>query len=96
VPPKIWWRRRSSVIADQLAELTQRFVAASGVRGRSRRLLSAAVSAWLTFVRALCVQWLTDQAFSRAELHELCVGALRGAIGSVVDLDRRPVLKAAP
>jgi AcrR family transcriptional regulator len=84
-----------SIIADELAQLAHRLVVASGVRGRAQKRLAAAVSAWLTYVRVLCVEWLTHQAFSRRELHDLCVGALRGAVGSILDLDQSPQLTGA-
>jgi len=79
-----------SIIADELAQLAHRLVMASGVRGDAQKLLAAAVSAWLTYVRVLCVEWLTHQAFSRRELHDLCIGALQGAVGSILDLDKAP------
>lgn len=84
-----------SIIGDQLSQIARRLVTASRLRGHSRKLVAAAVAGWLTYVRVLCVEWLTHQAFSRTELHELCVGALRGAVGSLVDLDREPIVRAS-
>lgn len=79
-----------AIIADELSQLTQRLVAAARVRGRKKKMLTAAVSGWLSFVRVVCVEWLANRAFSRDELHEMCVGALRGAVGSIMDLDYDP------
>lgn len=35
----------------------------------------------VVFVRVLSVEWLSDQAFTREQLCEMCLGALRGALG---------------
>ncbi|GAA0381201.1 TetR/AcrR family transcriptional regulator [Streptomyces blastmyceticus] len=77
-----------AVITDELAELRQRVLDATGLDGRPRDTVSAALTSWLVFVRALCVEWLTNEAFSRAELHAMSVGALRGALAAVTDVDR--------
>ncbi|MFJ8386572.1 TetR/AcrR family transcriptional regulator [Streptomyces sp. NPDC094438] len=77
-----------AIITDELAELRRRVLDATGLDGRSRDTVSAALTSWLVFVRALCVEWLTNEAFSRTELHAMSVGALRGALGAVTDADR--------
>ncbi|WKK24487.1 TetR/AcrR family transcriptional regulator [Streptomyces olivoreticuli] len=77
-----------AVITDELAELRQRVLDATGLDGRPRDTVSAALTSWLVFVRALCVEWLTNEAFSRTELHAMSVGALRGALAAVTDVDR--------
>ena len=68
---------RNTVIA------ANRVLDATGLEDHSRELVSAVLMSWLVFVRTLCVDWLTNQTFSRGELHEMCIGALRGALGSV-------------
>ncbi|RCH70186.1 TetR/AcrR family transcriptional regulator [Streptomyces sp. SDr-06] len=77
-----------AIIDDELAELSRRVLDATGLEGRTRDTVSAALTAWLVFVRALCLDWLTNETFSRAELHAMAVGALRGALGAVTDVDR--------
>ncbi|MFE9119950.1 TetR/AcrR family transcriptional regulator [Streptomyces sp. NPDC007172] len=77
-----------AIINDELAELSRRVLGATALEGRARDTASAALTAWLVFVRALCVDWLTHETFSRTELHDMSVGALRGALGAVIDADR--------
>lgn len=77
-----------AIITDELAELRQRLLDVIVLDGGSRDTVSAALTSWLVFVRALCVEWLSDETISRAELHAMCVGALRGALAAVMDVDR--------
>lgn len=77
-----------AVIDDELAVLRRRLLDATGLEDGPRDLVSAALMSWLVFVRTLCVDWLTNQTFSRIELRDMCVGALLGALGAVMDLDR--------
>jgi AcrR family transcriptional regulator len=66
-----------AVITGGFAALQRRLLDAAGVDGP---LASAAVLAWLEFVRVMCVEWLAHQTFDRVELHDLCVRALLGAL----------------
>jgi AcrR family transcriptional regulator len=75
-----------AIIADEFAVLRSRVLDAAGLAGARRETVSAALTAWLVFVRVLCVSWLADEAFSRTVLRDMCVGALRGALDAVVDL----------
>ncbi|RKT54724.1 TetR/AcrR family transcriptional regulator [Saccharothrix australiensis] len=75
-----------AVIADEFSVLRQRLLDAAGLEGHVREVVSAATMAWLVFVRTLCVEWLVDDAFSRAELRDVCVGALLGALEPVLDI----------
>jgi AcrR family transcriptional regulator len=83
-----------AVITDELAALRERIVDAAGLTDHARALASAALAGWLVSVRVLCTEWLSSKAFSRAELREVCLGALTGALAVVTDLDppaqRRP------
>ncbi|WP_409463738.1 TetR/AcrR family transcriptional regulator [Amycolatopsis sp. GA6-003] len=72
-----------AAITDELTALRQRLVDASGLTGHAGELLSAALTGWLQFVRVLCVEWLLTEAMSRAELRDLCVGALTGALEKI-------------
>lgn len=76
-----------AIITDELAELRGRVLDASGLEDSARDIASAALVSWLVFVRVLCVEWLVHEAFSRAELRDMCMGALLGALRPVVDLD---------
>ncbi|MEV6670017.1 TetR/AcrR family transcriptional regulator [Streptomyces sp. NPDC051162] len=77
-----------AIIADELAELRQRLLGVIVLEGGRKDAASAALTSWLVFVRALCVEWLSGEVVSRTELHAMCVGALRGALGAVMDVDR--------
>lgn len=77
-----------AVIADELAEVRRRVLDAAGLQGRARDVVSAALTSWLMFVRTLCVEWLANGTFSRAELHDMCVGSLWGTLGAVTDVGR--------
>ncbi|PXY29079.1 TetR/AcrR family transcriptional regulator [Prauserella sp. PE36] len=77
-----------AVIEGELDVLRGRLLDVTAFEDRDRELVSSALMSWLVFVRALCVEWLTTEAFSRAQLRDMCVGALLGALGAVVDVDR--------
>jgi AcrR family transcriptional regulator len=69
-----------SIISDELGALRHRMIEACGLEGRRREIASVALPAWLAFVRTSCVEWLQRPVISRAELHELCLHALLGAL----------------
>lgn len=69
-----------AIISDELAELRRRLLDAVALDARRRPAASAAVGAWLVFVRVLCVDWLDEQNFTRTELRDICLGALLGAL----------------
>jgi AcrR family transcriptional regulator len=73
-----------AIISDELAELRRRMLDAFEFSGHARDVASATLNAWLLFVRALCVEWLENNTFSRAELRDVCLGALSGAFGSTI------------
>lgn len=77
-----------AVIDDELTVLRRRLLDAAGLEEDLREPVSAALLSWLVFVRSLCVDWLANEAFSRTVLRDMCVGALMGALGAVMDLDR--------
>ncbi|MEU8685180.1 helix-turn-helix domain-containing protein [Streptomyces sp. NPDC048611] len=76
-----------TVITGELTELRRRLLHSTGLGDGPGDMVPAALMSWLVFVRALCVEWLTHQAFSRTELREMCVGALLGTLRPVMDLD---------
>jgi hypothetical protein len=59
----------------------------TGLDGHARDVVSAVLTSWLAFVRVLCVDWLANRTFTRIELRGICLGALRGALGDVSNLD---------
>jgi AcrR family transcriptional regulator len=78
------------IIDGELGELRRRVLAAAGLDGDAldaprRAMAAAAVTSWLVFVRALCVDWLTTHParYSRTRLRDICVGALNGALEPV-------------
>jgi AcrR family transcriptional regulator len=73
-----------AIISDELAELRRRILDALDFKDLSREVTSAAIHAWLVFVRAMCVEWLETDAFSRTELRDVCLGALQGAFASTI------------
>ncbi|MFE1177414.1 TetR/AcrR family transcriptional regulator [Streptomyces sp. NPDC058773] len=79
-----------AVITDELTELRRRLLDSTGLGDGPHEAVPAALMSWLTFVRALCVDWLAHQSFSRTVLREMCVGALLGALHPVMDLDGTP------
>ncbi|WP_285488739.1 TetR/AcrR family transcriptional regulator [Amycolatopsis taiwanensis] len=69
-----------AIISDELAELRRRLIDAVVCDGRRRAVAAATLHAWLVFVRALSVDWLAEQNFTRTELRDICLGALQGAL----------------
>lgn len=72
-----------AIITGELTELRKRVLAATGVTGHDRDVLEAILTSWLTFVRVLCVEWLTDLDIDRARLRDICLDALLGATRSI-------------
>jgi AcrR family transcriptional regulator len=72
-----------TIIDDELVELRDRLVAASGFSGHSRELATAAVLAWLRFVAVLSMDWLDGGTISRDELRRVCLGALGGVLSGL-------------
>ena len=79
-----------AIISDELAVLRDRVLATQDLDDASRRALSTILMGWLTFVRVLCVEWLTVPAFSRETLRDVCVEALFGALGPLAVRDSGP------
>jgi hypothetical protein len=61
------------IISEELAELRRRMLDAGGLSGHARVSASIALSGWLAFVRAVCVEWLEDgRRSSRARRCATC------------------------
>lgn len=80
-----------AIISDELGELRRRMLDAYDFGAIGRDVASAALYAWLVFVRAICVEWLTHAAFSRRALRDVCLGALLGALNSAADSPGPPL-----
>jgi AcrR family transcriptional regulator len=70
------------IISDELAELRKLMLDASGLHDRARVRASIALSGWLAFVRAVCVEWLgdPDQTLTREDVRKMCLSALLSAL----------------
>lgn len=82
--------RIQGIISEELGTLRQRMLEVTGLDGHQREIASIALLAWLAFVRTICVEWLQSPTISRAELRDVCLHALLGAVGSLVDSDDLP------
>jgi AcrR family transcriptional regulator len=69
-----------AIINEELAVLRGRLLDAAGLTGRARDVASAALHAWLVFVRVMCLEWLEHQTISRAEVREICLRTLLAAL----------------
>ncbi|WP_240437793.1 TetR/AcrR family transcriptional regulator [Sciscionella marina] len=70
------------IISAELNELRARMLDAYGYTGHERELASAALLAWLEFIRAMCVEWLRRREISREEVRATCLRTLRAALES--------------
>lgn len=73
-----------AIVIGELAELRHRMIEISGLDGHDRTVLASVLTSWLVFVRVLVVDWLADEAVTRDELREICLGAARGALGDLI------------
>lgn len=69
-----------AIIDDELTVLRARVLDATGFTGHSRAVASAALRAWLVFVREICVEWLEGQAIERDEVRAVCLRTLSAAL----------------
>lgn len=75
-----------AIIAGELGELRERVLDALRLEGPPRATVSAILTSWLTFVRVLTVEWLEHGTPTRAQMREIALGALLGALGPVIDI----------
>ncbi|WP_280419531.1 TetR/AcrR family transcriptional regulator [Nocardia carnea] len=73
-----------AIIAEELSELRQRILDAIGLTGVRRTLASSILMGWLTFVRIVTIDWLDTRPCPRAELREICIAALLGALEPLI------------
>ncbi|MBF6464172.1 TetR/AcrR family transcriptional regulator [Nocardia beijingensis] len=75
-----------AIIAGELGELRERVLDALRLAGPPRATVSAILTSWLTFVRVLTVDWLEHGTPTRAQMREISLGALLGALRPVIDI----------
>ncbi|BDT96850.1 putative TetR-family transcriptional regulator [Nocardia sputorum] len=75
-----------AIIAGELGELRERVLDALRLEGPPRATVSAILTSWLTFVRVLTVDWLEHGTPARAQMREISLGALLGALRPVIDI----------
>jgi AcrR family transcriptional regulator len=78
----------AAIISDELAVLRDRLVDVLTVGEAERAVVSTVVLSWLTFVRVLCIEWLSSGVPSRSQVLDICLRALIGAL--------EPVLPSTP
>ncbi|RII18688.1 HTH-type transcriptional repressor KstR2 [Streptomyces sp. YIM 130001] len=84
-------RAIQTIMTDELAALRERLLGALPLMDDgSRRAVSGVLNGWLVFVQVLCVDWLTEETCTRAELRDVCIGAVLGAIRPLLDEDPAP------
>ncbi|MEU7298251.1 TetR/AcrR family transcriptional regulator [Streptomyces exfoliatus] len=56
----------------------------------AREAVSGVLKSWLVFVQVLCVDWLTHETCTRAQLRDVCIGAALGALRPLLAEDPAP------
>ncbi|WP_431040591.1 TetR/AcrR family transcriptional regulator [Streptomyces sp. P1-3] len=80
-----------TIIADELDALREGLLGVLPLADDStREAVSGVLKSWLVFVQVLCVDWLTKETCTRAELRDVCIGAVLGAIRPLLDEDPAP------
>ncbi|MFG2222290.1 TetR/AcrR family transcriptional regulator [Streptomyces sp. NPDC048644] len=80
-----------TIITDELDALRERLLGVIPLADDgTRKAVSAVLKSWLVFVQVLCVDWLTEETCTRAELRDVCIGAVLGAIRPLLDEDPAP------
>ncbi|MFJ7958132.1 TetR/AcrR family transcriptional regulator [Streptomyces sp. NPDC096319] len=80
-----------TIITGELDALRERLLGVLPLADdRARSAVSGVLTSWLVFVRVLCVDWLTHETCTRAELRDVCVGAVVGALRPLLDEDPAP------
>jgi len=74
-----------AIINDELSALRARMLDACCLAGRQRDVASAALHAWLVFVRVMCLEWLETQNFDRGEVRSVCLRTLLAALAAAED-----------
>ncbi len=73
----------ATIISDELSVLRERVVSVAQVGPQDQALLGDVLMGWLVFVRVLCVEWLSEQGYSRDVLRDVCTASLAGALSTI-------------
>ncbi|MFD7641453.1 TetR/AcrR family transcriptional regulator [Kitasatospora sp. NPDC059795] len=80
-----------TIMDDELDALRERLLGVLPIGDdRARQAVSGVLKSWLVFVQVLCVDWLIEPHCTRAELRDVCIGAVLGAIRPLLDEDPAP------
>ncbi|MFE9676811.1 TetR/AcrR family transcriptional regulator [Streptomyces sp. NPDC006259] len=80
-----------TIIAGELDSLRERLLGVLPLDDdRTREAVSGVLKSWLVFVQVLCVDWLTEETCTAAELRDVCIGAVLGAVRPLLDEDPAP------
>ncbi|MFK0257942.1 TetR/AcrR family transcriptional regulator [Streptomyces sp. NPDC090445] len=80
-----------TIVTDELDALRERLLGVLPLADDATRLtVSGILKSWLVFVQILCVDWLTQPTCTRAELRDVSIGALLGAIRPLLGEDPAP------
>jgi len=73
-------------ITDDLNTMRERLLDAAGLTGHARAVASAGLVGWIAFVRDVAIEWLERREVSRREAIDLCLAALAGVLGPVIQV----------
>jgi hypothetical protein len=78
---------RRAMVARLLADLPAR------AGGDPSPALRVAIRGWVGFVEAASLDWLEERGLSRAELREMLIATLTGAIGAAAGATAQPLAR---
>ncbi|MEU9620439.1 MULTISPECIES: helix-turn-helix domain-containing protein [unclassified Streptomyces] len=80
-----------TIISGELDALRQRLLGVLPLTDdATREAVSGVLKSWLVFVQVLCLDWLAKETCTRAELRDVCIGAVLGAIRPLLGKDPAP------
>ncbi|MFJ4525655.1 TetR/AcrR family transcriptional regulator [Streptomyces sp. NPDC088810] len=80
-----------TIMTNELDALRTRLLAVLPLADESaHEAVSGVLKSWLVFVQVLCVDWLTHETCTRAQLRDVCIGAAIGALRPLLAEDPAP------
>ncbi|MEW2293029.1 helix-turn-helix domain-containing protein [Streptomyces sp. NPDC006743] len=80
-----------TIMTNELDALRARLLAVLPLADEgTREAVSGVLKSWLVFVQVLCVDWLARETCTRAELRDVCIGAVLGALRPLLAEDPAP------
>lgn len=80
-----------TIMANELDALRTRLLAVLPLADDgAREAVSGVLRSWLVFVQVLCVDWLAHETCTRAQLRDVCIGAVLGALRPLLTEDPAP------